>query len=193
MRYELKTLFGNTTRDAKALIPVWTFEPMKMSDVADEDDIEEDDKIWLLHNFVRGQAFRTLYGGHLPPTFPVIASFKNGRATSIKSLDWTAPTYADQQAILRKVERHLADLSQFELSDVPAHLSDQIPAGSSIQSRRLLLIVPRNRPDSIPDSCINDIQRSAADLGVELIVHYYGVSTRYENPDNVQSEEWGFD
>ncbi|NTV91328.1 MAG: hypothetical protein HGA22_13370, partial [Clostridiales bacterium] len=57
------------------------------------------DGIWLLDNFTRGKKLREIFGGDLPPTFPVLSGFKDGTALMIKSMDITAGSYSNEREV----------------------------------------------------------------------------------------------
>ncbi len=101
--------------------------------------------VWDYHNFTRGKILRDIFGGNLPYDYPVIASFQNGEALMIKSIDVTKQTYQTPANLAKEVTGMLDDLVAFQgtagMSHVDASLQIQ---ASEIKSKKLLLIFPTN-------------------------------------------------
>jgi filamentous hemagglutinin len=57
--------------------------------------------VWDLSPFARGQSIEQTLGANLPQNFPVIDKFNwdTGVATSIKSIDLTAPSYQNMSTL----------------------------------------------------------------------------------------------
>lgn len=147
------------------------------------------DEIWMESNFVRGDYLREKFGGNLPHSFPVISSWGNGTATSIKSIDLTAPTYCSEEALFKKVSEHIDELSDFNGTDKPWG-KDQITIESGdISNRVLLLIIPSNSDESTV-SLLETYREYANSKGVSLKIEKYGNSYKYiEKEDDSDSNK----
>ena len=89
--YEWNTLFGNSDKTIISAVPI--FGDLELSLPETTDETATADKVWMLSNFERGYSLRNTFAGNLPPSYPVIAKWDNNTATSIKSIDLTAPGY----------------------------------------------------------------------------------------------------
>lgn len=68
---------------------------------------------WDLGWSQRGLEIEAQLGGNLPRSFPTIDEFRNGVATSIKSVDLTATTYQDTGALTSRLERYVDKVAEF--------------------------------------------------------------------------------
>lgn len=159
----------------KARVPVWNAHLFKQP--GEEEDEEEDDDIWSLSNFERGLAFRRLFGGHLPQFYPVIASWDGHEAVSIKSMDWTAPTWSSPASVKRRLDGFIQDLASFEGA------GGEGPSPGDIQGRRLILVIPCNDLDWKTGSLLDAWRQDAARQGVILDIREYGISRVHEPLD----------
>ncbi len=141
------------------------------------------DEIWMESNFVRGDYLREKFGGNLPHSFPVISTWGNGTATSIKSIDLTAPTYSSEEQLFKKVSENIDDLSNFDGTDQPWG-KDQISIESEdISNRVLLLIIPCNSDESTISNLESYIDY-ANSKGVSMKIEKYGNSYKYVEKEN---------
>ena len=72
--------------------------------------------VWNLAPFARGRAIEDIvFAGlrRLHPNFPTVDAFEEGIATSLKSLDLQAASYASTSALLSKLGSYAAKLSAF--------------------------------------------------------------------------------
>jgi hypothetical protein len=170
---------GLQRRTTCAVVPLWTGHDDQRAAESNQD------SIWLLDNFTRGQTFREQMGATLPYDFPVIATFESGTATAIKSMDLTAPTYAGQSAFSRQVSDYIEAVAGFAGADYNKG-DTRITIGSGeITGRRLLLVIPQNSGQNWLDASLAELGLLAAGSGVDLQVVRTGISTRYqqESPD----------
>ena len=139
LTWRQRHLLGYQTCTTRQVIPLWTgLKPAQ--DPAGDADLS----LWQLDNFSRGQAFRSQMGATLPYDFPVIATFEQGEATAIKSVDLTRPTYQSSAAFEDQIGAFLDSLAAFKGADY-AKGDRQIRIGpEQIASRRLLLVIPEN-------------------------------------------------
>lgn len=94
--------------------------------------------VWSLPIFKRGRAIEKALGSNLVDNFPVIDRWKNGIATSIKSLDVGAKSYQNVSRLTSKVRGYINKVAKF---------NGQRWAGREIQvtdvkGRALMLAVP---------------------------------------------------
>lgn len=173
LSYQLKTPLGAMTRQANAVVPLWTGQSKRVNgDAADE--------IWQLDNFSRGQRLRELHGANLPYDFPVIARFTAGEALSIKSIDLTAPTYQDQDSIKENLLEQIEILASFKGADYFREEASVTITSQSITSRRLLLIIPGNCRQTWLNELLTEMTSQAAENSVNLQIVRFGSSTRYQ-------------
>ena len=177
LSYRLETPLGSARRLIKSVVPLWIGEA---ADTKPGDAASPDGSAWLLDNFSRGQQIRSEMGGDLPYDFPVIASFSDGEATMIKSLDLTAPVYQQQGELLAQVKEHLDHLADF--SGALYEREDQVIRiePGQIMARRMILVVPANAGQSWLDDAWSILDRQARSRGTELQIVQYGDSTRYQ-------------
>lgn len=180
LSWEQLHALGRSRRTLQAVVPLWTGQ----ADRADEG--SQADAVWLLDNFTRGQAFRERLGATLPYDFPVIASFTDGTATAFKSMDLTAPTYAEQNAFQNQVAAFVETVAAFSGADYDKGGRHYSISAGEITGRRLVLVIPQNSSRHWLDTSLADLGTLAAGSGVDLEVVRSGVSTRYAPgiPDN---------
>jgi hypothetical protein len=94
--------------------------------------------IWDLTPEARWTAVENQLGKNLPSNYPVIDKFENGIATSIKSMDLGAPTYANAEAITRVGHGYIDKLAEFQ----PRPWAGVRIEPGEIQGRNLDLAVP---------------------------------------------------
>ncbi len=163
----------------KTSIPLWSRGAYDFNNKDKPDSDEENNAIWSMSNFQRGFEFRNLYGANLPATYPCIARWKSGTATSIKSMDLTAPSWQTSSAARRRVYSFIDDLSAFQGGTDPG------PKIGEIRQKQLVLIIPHNHAEWLDSSTVSEWTNYASGLNVELKISRYGESMRYqpEQPD----------
>ncbi len=177
LSYELVTPIGTTHRQANAVVPLWIGKDSTESET-------DKDGIWLLDNFSRGKKFRALYGANLPYDFPVIARFSNGEALSIKSVDFTAPTYVEAAAIRDLITTEINRLAGFTGADYERTAQTIHIRLDEIKSRRLLLIIPDNCKTENLTALLTEMGEQAAQCDVDLEIVRHGSSYRYQSQPN---------
>ena len=148
------------------------------------DSKETKDDIWEKENFERGTILREKYGGDLPYNYPVISSFSEGEAVSIKSMDTTAPKYQTESGLDKKVKNCIDDLSGFD----GAKYGNIEISEEDIKSRKLILVIPENTSQSSENHILNLISY-AKEKGVELVIEKFGISCKYSDPGIGQDKE----
>ena len=98
--YEWVTPFMNIQKKMRSSIPIYGDLQLKIETQGNR---EVEDSLWEKSNFERGLYFRKLYGANLPESFPVLSGWDNGTATSIKSIDLTAPSYQSGDDLDKKI------------------------------------------------------------------------------------------
>lgn len=181
--YRCNTPFNSFERKIVSAIPMYGRIRLSLTDNQQD---PEKDSVWSLHNFDRGQYFRELFGANLPFSYPVIASFIGGTATSIKSIDLTAPYYESGDGLHNKIQNHINELAQFSGTEQPWG-SDNIQIdGQSITDRVLKIVIPENSPEHLVSE-ISGYQSYANDHGVKIEIQTYGVSDRYSESSESES------
>jgi hypothetical protein len=119
--------------------------------------------VWEMNQFERGFEIERQLGGNLPSNFPVIDRFKDGVATSIKSLDLRAASYQNPSALLRTLNGYVDKVAAFN----GRSWADVEIAGSRIRGRELQLAVPgQGTPGQ--QAMIQAAARRAQGMGVQL-------------------------
>lgn len=170
---EFNTIFGVMNREVRTIVPLWTGQNRHIS----ETDGPESN-VWELDNFSRGIALREQFGAELPLSYPVIASFENGTAIAIRSMDLTAPSYQDHDNVIRAVASEITKLADF--AGYPG--SDKMPAidNEMVNERKLKLIIPSNSPSFFENECLPELRELSSSLEVKLEVISYLDSNRNE-------------
>jgi filamentous hemagglutinin len=124
--------------------------------------------VWDLSPFARGQSIEQTLGANLPQNFPVIDKFNwdTGVATSIKSIDLTAPSYQNMSTLSSTLNGYVNSVAGF---------SGQNWAGISINANQitglqLQLAIPEGTASAAQQAMINATATRAQGLGVGFIV-----------------------
>lgn len=173
--YEWVTPFGTYDKMIQSTAPIYGNLSIEFHD---DSTSEQADEIWMETNFVRGDYLRNHYGANLPHSFPVISSWKNGIVTSIKSIDLTAPTYSDKEALYKKVSEHINDLAEYQGTDQPWGKEEITIESDEIISRVLIIVIPCNSDESIVSE-LESYKDYASSKGVTLQIERYGNSYKY--------------
>jgi len=172
LKYELLTPLGHFQRKACAVVPLWTSKPR-------QENSEGEDRVWMMDNFARGRKIRQAFGANLPDNFPVIASFANGLATMIRSVDLTAPTYQSQDRTQADLIRMVDDLAAFNgaaIQQADGSVSVQL---TEIKRKAFILVIPANAVQPWLHEALTEIASYAAARKITIRVEHYGESHRY--------------
>jgi hypothetical protein len=120
--------------------------------------------VWKLGWGSRGVKIEQALGKNLGPTFPVIDTFENGVATSIKSIDLTSATYQDTGRLLARINAYSFKLSKFN----GAKRGKDFVDGASIESRVLDIAVPKVKLTGEQRAAIEMARAQAKQYGVTL-------------------------
>ncbi|HAL74128.1 MAG TPA: hypothetical protein DCM45_03420 [Clostridiales bacterium] len=174
--YELISPFGPLQRKTCAVVPLWTGRHIPA-------DSSGEDSVWMMDNFARGRKIRQAFGANLPDNFPVIASFADGQATMIRSVDLTAPTYQSQGRTETDLIRLVDDLAAFQ--GAATHRSDgaAVVQQADIKRKSFLLVIPANAEQAWLHEAIKDITSYAASRQITIRVEKYGNSYRYNQDE----------
>lgn len=156
----------------RSRIPIWNAGLFK--DTGEGEEEKEKGEIWLLPNFERGQRIRSLFGGHLPLSYPVIAAWNGSEAVAIKSMDLTAPSWSSPSASGRRIDQFVRDLSSFEGA------GGEGPSPGEIRSKRLILVIPDNDIEWKTAGLVAGWKAAAAVYGVNLDIREFGTSHAHE-------------
>lgn len=136
-------------------------------------DIETEDEasksIWSKDNITRGKIIRQMYGGNLPDNFPVIASFENGTATMIKSVNHTLKTYQDARVFeknLKDMIDSLAAFDGFSLGGINIKSNDII-------FKKIILVMPENEYTLLQQNTMEYIMKYSAQKLIVLDLQRY--------------------
>lgn len=121
--------------------------------------------VWRLNPFERGVAIENFLGrsSNLPQNFPVIDRFENGLATSIKSLDLSAPAYQNITTLSRVVQGYINTLANWQ-GATWGNVSIQ---AANITGREVLLAIPPGATQ-VQMAALQQLQQWAANTGVTL-------------------------
>jgi filamentous hemagglutinin len=102
-------------------------------------------------------------GQNLPRNYPVIDSYVNGVANSIKSIDLSAATYQNVAALTNTLNGYVNSLANF----APVNWGAAQLAGSPITARILTLATP-SAGTAAQQGAIRQVIQSAAASGVTV-------------------------
>ena len=125
------------------------------------------DKIWDMKPFDRGMVIEKMLGGWCD-NFPVIDKYDEitKTATSIKSIDLNAKSYASPSAITRKLKEYTDALYNFK-GDVNKNHNALI-----IFEKKLEIAIPSNSSEAALQA-VDDAIKYANDKGIEVIIHKF--------------------
>ena len=174
LNFQLKSPAGCFQKQVKSVVPIWI-------GFGGDEEGQDSDKIWLLDNFSRGQEIRRIFSCNLPYDFPVIASFTDGEAISVKSMDLTAPTYLELEPVRNRIRQQIKILADFQGSAYVRPEQNIEITAESITRRKLILVIPDNCTQPWLDAVISDMKQQAAGLSVDMELVLHGSSSRYQN------------
>jgi RHS repeat-associated protein len=123
---------------------------------------------WGQAPFQRGVAIENQLGRspQLTQNFPTIDRFVNGTATSIKSLDLSAPTYQDVSNLARTVQRYIDTMAAYQ--GQPTLWGNVAIQPGQITARAIDLVIPASGTSPAQLAMLQQMQRYAASAGVTL-------------------------
>ncbi len=123
--------------------------------------------VWSLNNFERGVIIREKFGGNLPLNHPVIACFREGKASMIKSLDHTADTYQSAMTFKLSIQAMINILSGFT--------GTETIKPEDILKRELILVLPENELSPDQKSVLDELLSECKVKNIVLTIHRYQV------------------
>lgn len=180
--YTRPKVFGAKEVHYQLPLAIYNTNGFRFFDFNDAEEEGVEDNIWSEHQLYRGRYFRKEFGANLPLHFPTIAKFKNGKATSIKSIDLTAPSYQSQLNLSKKIDSYARKLEKFYGVDNWGQKNITIKS-NEINSKELLLVIPENSADT---SLITLKERKAywAKRGIEINIHKKAKSRKYYSDED---------
>jgi YD repeat-containing protein len=122
--------------------------------------------VWDLAPVARGDRIAKALGQNLPDFFPVIDKFKDGVASSIKSLDLDAKSYQDVGKLTSKLEGYVDKLADFK----GATSGRREVKAEQIKSKVLELAIEKGKGSKEQLAAIEAAKKYAKKKGVELRV-----------------------
>ncbi|NTV91284.1 MAG: hypothetical protein HGA22_13145, partial [Clostridiales bacterium] len=126
-------------------------------------------------NFTRGKKLREIFGGDLPPTFPVLSGFKDGTALMIKSMDITAWSFSNEREVTDTIIGYVKLLSNYKGQEEPWGSGDITISPADIKNKKLILILPENEAAAEIEQALEKCVEKALSYGVELKIERYGM------------------
>lgn len=171
--YSVLTIVGRKHRTVYSVIPLYGDSSLILQG---DDPSDKNGDIWSLNNFSRGDEFRKLFKTNLPKTYPVIDSYKNGNANSLKSIDLTAPYYKSGSKITKSIKSDIDELSAFKGGSKVINGKEY--SVGNINKKTLTVVIPKNSPKERRDK-VSSLSDYAKSKGVELVIKEYGKSSKY--------------
>ncbi|KVH51153.1 hypothetical protein WJ39_08300 [Burkholderia diffusa] len=127
--------------------------------------------VWSQKPFARGTTIEQQLGQNLPQNFPVIDIFKDGVATSIKSLDVNANSYQSMATLARTINGYIDSVASYNGTGKDGWAGVTITS-SQITGRGLDLVIP-NAGSVAQQQIINQAVQYGRSKGVavNVIVH----------------------
>jgi len=122
--------------------------------------------VWELGWVARGRQIEEALGADLPANFPVIDSFADGAAISIKSIDLNSAIYQDGGRLSTRINTYVDQLSIFD-GEV---WGDEVIKPADITSRILKLAIPEGSVSTAQQGAIQAAKMRAKSLGVDLMI-----------------------
>jgi filamentous hemagglutinin len=121
--------------------------------------------VWELNPLRRGVEIENMLGrsSHLSQNFPVIDRFRNGVATSIKSMDLGAASYQNISTLTSKVTGYVNTLANWQ----GTRWGGFVVEASDIVAREVLLAVPPGATEA-QMTALQQLQQWATTVGVTL-------------------------
>lgn len=126
---------------------------------------ETESDVWKLGWAARGRQIEAALGTNLAPNFPVIDSFANGVATSIKSVDLNSTIYQDAARLTSRINRYVDQLAKFGGDE----LGNRTIEPDEIAQRVLKIAVPKGNLSRVQRSVIEAARSRAREHGVILM------------------------
>lgn len=173
LAYQVKLMGLSFQREIRQPVVLWHALPELREEVANIPS-----SIWSMDNFSRGMVFQSIFGRNLPYNYPVFSSFEFGRASSIMSIDLTAPSYSDHAAIRRNIESELYAIANYDYPGASWESNKCFFTNDDIHTRVLIVIIPTNSPSELLE-VVESTRYLSQEIGINLIVKRAAESLRY--------------
>jgi hypothetical protein len=121
---------------------------------------------WSLKWSQRGLEIEAQLGGNLPRSFPTIDKWENGVATSIKSVDLSAPTYQNTGTLASRLRGYVDKVGGFDGATFDGTNIDD----EEITARALEVAIQPGVASPSQLAVLEQLKQYAASKGVQLIV-----------------------
>lgn len=135
---------------------------------------EYPENIWELDNFERGRRIRKIFGGNLPYNFPVISSFENGKATIIKSLDFTCDSYLVDGAIIKRLTNIIKDAEQYRGQSMPWGKDRIVIKEYEIKKKEIIIVIPSDEMEEYQKRQFDEAKELADRKNIIFRIEKYG-------------------
>jgi hypothetical protein len=122
--------------------------------------------VWKLEPYSRGNVIEQVLGQNLPQNMPVIDKFLNGTATSIKSVDLTAPTYQSVSGLNGKLLEYVDSIAKYIGTGPSGHAGFRI-LEKEIAARELTIAIP-NTGNLAQQTIMQTVIQYGASKGVKV-------------------------
>ncbi len=126
--------------------------------------LSTEENVWALGWAARGRWIEEKLGANLPTWFKGIDDFRDGIATSIKSIDLNAATYQDAGRLSARINGYVKKLTEFN----GAEYASLTVGSEQIETRVLNLAIPKGSITSVQKSVIDSAIENAKIVGVTL-------------------------
>lgn len=147
--------------------------------------------LWTLSNFQRGLKIRRAFGGNLPSNYPVIASFKDGKAVMIKSVDLTAQSYQKGDNAQKLINEYIDVLAEFKGTEKPWGSENIIIRERDIKNKELLLVIPEDKLSQSNEALLASLVYKAESKGISLVIKRYGLKANETGVGKDAGEDTG--
>jgi RHS repeat-associated protein len=124
--------------------------------------------VWSLGPGPRGLAIEAQLGGNLPAGFRVIDRFDNGVATSIKSIDLSAATYKNPQALSTRLSGYVDSLAGWTGQTTP--YGGMVIQPGQVTAKTLQVAVPPGSMSTAQQAVFNAAAERARRAGINFMV-----------------------
>ncbi|HWO26385.1 MAG TPA: hypothetical protein VNO30_46975, partial [Kofleriaceae bacterium] len=121
-------------------------------------------EVWGLPPVVRGNQIEKALGRNLPANFPVIDRWANGVATSIKSIDLSAPTFQNAATLSRTVRGYIDKLAAFNGKAWGKFVVDR----TEITGRALEIAIPAGVGTVAQQAALSSMVQYGRNVGVHV-------------------------
>lgn len=122
--------------------------------------------VWAKDWSTRGFEIEAKLGGNLPRSFPTIDKWEDGVATSIKSIDLTAPTYQKAGALASRLKGYVDKVAKFDGDNFNGTKINAL----DVTSRALQVAIQPGVASAEQLAVLTQLRQYATSKGVQLII-----------------------